>query len=88
MSCLDFGKELERIQGRVQDAVGKFQSETYTIDERAKEGGYFVDISSVCSLFSAISISQGVANTGCQLLAGPKGWFPSTNRSAFSVSMY
>ena len=44
MSCLDFGKELEQIQGRVQDAVGKFQSETYTIDERAKEGGYFVDI--------------------------------------------
>ncbi len=41
---LDFIKELGKIKERVNDAVVGYNNEKYIINEKAREGGYFIDV--------------------------------------------
>ena len=44
MSAVDLEKELENIKERVRSAVGSFQEKSYAVNEKAKEGGYYIEL--------------------------------------------
>jgi hypothetical protein len=56
MSVIELEKELEKIKERVKDAVGSFQQENYAINEKAKEGGYFVELDRDATEGSSLSV--------------------------------
>ena len=41
---LDFIKELSKIKERVSEAVVGYDNEKYIINEKAREGGYYIDV--------------------------------------------